>query len=84
MLGDSEVEAQTRNETATSKSEPAPLPPPDFAALLAQLAALPPDQRAALAALLDPPPVAVLTPAPVRPALDDSCPLDGGKEGGTN
>ena len=56
---------------------PAPLLTLNLAELLAQLAALPPDQRAALAVLLGTSPVAAATPMTLpASALDDRCPLD--------
>jgi hypothetical protein len=57
----------------TSQPTPTPSPPTDILLLLAQLAALPADQRAALAALLTLSPAATVSPI-VPPNLDDSLP----------
>jgi len=52
----------------------------DLSALLLQLAALTPQQRAAIATLLSP----ALLPSPALPRPDDACPLDRQQsEGGT-
>lgn len=74
----------TPHETPTSTPAPA-LP---LAELLRQLAALPADQRAALAALLAPSPLPAdnrpSPPSPPAPAVpDDRCPLDTRGEGVT-
>lgn len=64
---------QTEPVTKIVTTTPNPLPLLD---LIQQLAALPPEHRAALAALLAPP-----TTRPTAPAIDDLCPLDDRKEG---
>jgi hypothetical protein len=62
-------------DDATSISPGTPPDPSNLARLLGELAALPPEQRSALAALLGSMPS---TPAssPTPPRLDDRCPLD--------
>ena len=75
--GNSEADSATLHSTLHQLPGSGPALPPNLGALLAQLAALPPDQRAALAALLAPPAAALPKPhAQIRPALDDTCPLD--------
>lgn len=68
-------------ECAHESADPTPInTPSSLARLLAELAALPPEQRAALAALLAPP----AQPAPVAPpaaALDDRLPWEQQGEG---
>jgi len=65
--------------SCTNLPEVAPEQPPSvLARLLAELAALPPEQRAALAALIAPPTVATPAPGPV----DDRLPWERKKEEG--
>ncbi len=56
-------------------NQPTPAPALPLAELLAQLAALPPEHRAALAALLAPPTSPAASPLKPSP-LSDRCPLD--------
>ena len=77
---------ETPNGTPTSTPAPDAGSPGNLARLLAELAALPADQRAALAALLAPYPVAPdnRPSPPTAPAVpDDRCPLDTARQGGT-
>ena len=76
ILGYSEQTPVKLHPTLHSIPGSPPVSPPDFAMLLAQLAPLPAEQRAAFAALLAPPTVVIPSPAPERSALDDTCPLD--------
>ena len=78
--GDSASVPEPVTNIVTSTPAPAPGSPGNLARLLAELAALPADQRAALAALLAPAPAADTRPSPPpasAPAVpDDRCPRD--------
>ena len=74
--------AQTAHETFTGELPSVSAPPVNLLGILAQLAALPPQSRAVLAALLTPPQPATPTPPRTpRPGDDDPDRLHAGYEG---